>query len=206
MATIIAIITILVGATGAFVQMQKSLNIIWEVKTTTTKSGIWSVLRTRLFSFGLILSIAFLLLVSLVLSALLSALGSWVLKYWAESFLVLFQIFDVVFSVVFITSLFAVMFKMLPDAKIKWNAVWVGAFFTALLFVIGKSGLGYYFGKVNPGSGYGQAGSVVLILLWVSYSSLILFFGAEFTKVYSDHYNGAASPSDNAVIEKGRIK
>ncbi|CAN5325643.1 N/A [soil metagenome] len=205
-ATIIAIITILVGATGAFVQMQKSLNIIWEVKATTAKSGIWSVLRTRLFSFGLILSIAFLLLVSLVLSALLSAFGSWVLDHWSESFLVFFQIFDLVFSVVFITALFAVMFKMLPDAKIKWNVVWVGAFFTALLFVVGKAALGYYFGKVNPGSGYGQAGSVILVLLWVSYSSLILFFGAEFTKVYSDHYDGPVAPTENAVLEKGRIK
>ena len=205
-ATIIAIITILVGATGAFVQMQKSLNIIWEVKATTKKSGIWSVLRTRLFSFGLILSIAFLLLVSLVLSSLLSAFGSWVLSHWSESFLFFFQIFDVVFSVVFITALFAVMFKMLPDAKIKWNVVWVGAFFTSLLFVVGKAALGYYFGKVNPGSGYGQAGSVILILLWVSYSSLILFFGAEFTKVYSDHYNGPVAPTENAVKEKGRVK
>jgi membrane protein len=205
-ATIIAIITILVGATGAFVQMQKSLNIIWEVKASATKSGIWSFLKTRLFSFGLILSIAFLLLISLVLSSLLSAFGSWVLKHWSESFLVFFQIFDLVFSVVFITALFAVMFKMLPDAKIKWNVVWVGAFFTALLFVIGKSALGYYFGKVNPGSGYGEAGSVILVLLWASYSSMILFFGAEFTKVYSDHYNGVVPPTENAVKEKGRIK
>lgn len=98
------------------------------------------------------------------------------------------------------------MFKMLPDAKIKWNVVWVGAFFTSLLFVVGKAALGYYFGKVNPGSGYGQAGSVILILLWVSYSSLILFFGAEFTKVYSDHYNGPVAPTENAVKEKGRVK
>ena len=205
-ATALGIATIIVGATGVFVQMQKSLNVIWEVKATVSKSGIRVFLKTRLFSFGLIMSIAFLLLVSLVLSSLLSALGTWTISRTSESLLILFQILNFVFSLAIITVLFAFMFKILPDANIKWNLVWIGAFFTALLFVIGKSALGLYFGKANPGSGYGAAGSVILILLWASYSSMIVFFGAEFTKAYSDYYYGEVSASENAVNQKETIK
>jgi membrane protein len=202
LASIIGIATILIGATGVFVQLQKSLNSIWEVKASTAKSGIWKLLRTRLFSFGLILSIAFLLLISLVLSSLLAGLGSWVEQHWSESLLVLFQILNFIFSLVIITVLFALMFKMLPDAKIKWRSVWIGAFVTSLLFVIGKSVLGLYFGKADPGSGYGAAGSIILILLWTSYSSMIVFFGAEFTKVYADYHYEIVPPSDTAVKNK----
>ena len=198
-ASIIAIITILIGATGVFVQMQKSLNVIWEVKATAAKSGILSFLKTRLFSFGLIVSIAFLLLISLVLSSLFSAMSAWALQHWSESLLMIFLILNFVFSILMITVLFAIMFKILPDAKIKWNLVWVGAFFTSLLFAIGKSALGFYFGKLNPGSAYGAAGSIIIILLWASYSSMIVFFGAEFTKVYSDYYYGEVPASENAV-------
>jgi len=197
--TIIAIITILIGATGVFVQIQTLLDKIWEVKATSKKSGIWIFFKTRLFSFGLILSIAFLLLISLVLSSLLAALSNWAIQRWSESLLLFFSILNFIFSISFITVLFAFMFKILPDAKIKWNVVWIGAFFTALLFVIGKSALGLYFGKANPGSGYGAAGSVVLILLWTSYSSIIVFFGAEFTKVYSDYYYGEIQPTETAI-------
>lgn len=204
--TIIGIIVILVGATGVFVQLQKSLNSIWEVKTSASKSGIWSLLKSRVFSFGLIISIAFLLLVSLALSSLLSALGTWLSNQWSESLLVVFQILNFIFSLAIITILFAIMFKFLPDAKIKIKQVWFGAFITALLFVVGKSGLGLYFGKAEPGSGYGAAGSIILILLWTSYSSMIVFFGAEFTKAYSDYYNGKTPASENAVPEKVTTK
>lgn len=203
-ATAIGIVTILIGATGVFVQMQKLLNTIWEVEATTTKSGIFVFLKTRLFSFGLIMTIAFLLLVSLVLSSLLSALGNWTISRTSESLLFVFQIVNFGFSLAIITVLFAFMFKILPDAKIKWNLVWVGAFFTALLFVIGKSALGLYFGTANPGSGYGAAGSIILILLWASYSSMIVFFGAEFTKVYSDYYYGEIPASENAVKQNNK--
>ena len=198
-ATIIGIATILIGATGVFVQMQKLLNNIWEVEATSSKSGILNLLKTRLFSFGLIVSIAFLLLVSLVLSSLLSALGNWTVSHTSESLLIVFQILNFIVSLGIITMLFAFMFKILPDAKVKWNLVWIGAFLTGLLFVIGKSALGLYFGKADPGSGYGAAGSVILILLWTSYSSMIVFFGAEFTKAYSDYYNGEIPASENAV-------
>jgi len=133
---------------------------------------------------------------------LFSAIGNWTISRTTESLLILFQILNFIFSIAIITVLFAFMFKILPDVKIKWSLVWVGAFFTALLFVIGKSALGLYFGKANPGSGYGAAGSVILILLWTSYSSMIVFFGAEFTKSYSDYYYGKITASKNAVLKK----
>lgn len=201
-ATIIGIATIIIGATAVFVELQKTLNNIWQVKVSDTKSDFWMFIKTRLFSFGLIISIAFLLLISLVLSSLLSAIGTWVQQYWSESFLILFKVLNTIFSLAIITSLFALMFKILPDARIKWPSVWIGAFVTSFLFVIGKSALGLYFGKANPGSGYGAAGSIILILIWTSYSSMIVFFGAEFTKTYSDYYFGEIPPSENAVKEK----
>ena len=203
-ATIMGVVIFLVGATGVFVYLQKSLNAIWEVKASNTKSAVRSFLKKRIFSFGLVMSIAFLLLVSLVLSSLLSALSSWVLTRWSESWLIIFQLLDVVFSLGLTTVLFATMFKFLPDAKIKWRWVWSGAFVTAILFVIGKSVLGLYFGKADPGSGYGAAGSVIIILLWTSYALMIVFFGAEFTKVYSDNQYDKMSFSKNAVKEKSK--
>jgi len=204
-ATIIGIATILIGATGVFVQLQKSLNIIWEVKATPNKSGIWILLKTRLFSFGLIISIAFLLLISLVISSLLAATGDWIKQHWSESIIWLFNVVNFIASLFIITLLFAMMFKILPDAKIKWRYVWVGAFVTALFFVIGKSLLGLYFGKAEPGSGYGAAGSIILILLWTSFSSMIVFFGAEFTKAYSDIHYGNIPATEVAVKKKGRV-
>ena len=198
-ATTVAISTIFIGATGVFVQMQVALNCIWEVKATVTQSGILAYLEKRLFSFGLIVTVAFLLLISLVLSSLLSALSTWFMQHFSESFLIFFQILNFIFSLAVITVLFVLMFKILPDAKIKWHLVWIGAFVTALLFVLGKTALGIYFGKANPGAGYGAAGSIILIMLWTSYSSMIVFFGAEFTKVYADFYYGEVAPTANAV-------
>ena len=200
----IGIITILVGATGVFVQLQKSFNIIWEVKAQPAKSGLWILLKARLFSFGLILSIAFLLLVSLVITALLAALSKWMVAYWPAYVMSLFQVANFLISLTIISILFALMFKILPDAKIKWRYVWVGAFLTGLLFEVGKFGLGLYFGKAEPGSRYGTAGSVILVLLWVSYSSMIVFYGAEFTKAYADHFHGTVAAGKNAVEAPGR--
>jgi membrane protein len=113
--------------------------------------------------------------------------------------LFIFHILNFAFSLAIVTLLFAIMFRVIPDAKIKWRSVWLGAFITALLFVIGKTAIGLYFGKANPASVYGAAGSIVLILLWTAYSSIIVFLGAEFTKVHSDHLYGAAPPADHAV-------
>lgn len=188
-ATILGILTVLVGSIGVFVELQKTLNIIWEVEAAPRK-GIWGFLRNRLFSFGLILSIAFLMMVSLVISTALAA-ASELLKAESSVFLqMLFQVINFVVSLAVISFLFALMFKFLPDAKITWRHVWLGALITGFLFTIGKTALAFYFGKADPGSGYGAAGSIILILLWVSYSSMILFLGAEFTHTYADIYSG----------------
>ncbi|HSK13491.1 MAG TPA: YihY/virulence factor BrkB family protein [Phnomibacter sp.] len=198
-ATIIGALTLLVGATGVFVQLQRILNNIWGVEVKPSKSGIWDFFKTRIFSFGLIISIAFLLLMFLVLSSLVNAFTAWIHQYLSSSVMVIFQVFDFLLSLAVITVLFALMLRILPDARIKQRSVVLGAFITALLFVLGKSALGIYFGKAEPGSGYGPAGSIILILLWTSYSSMIVFLGAEFTKVYSDHYFGRTAPSEIAV-------
>lgn len=198
-ASIIGVITILLGATGVFVQFQKSLNAIWNVEADESKSGILSLLKARLFSFGLIISIAFILMVSLVISATLSALGIWITKHFSEGILIVLQSFNFILSITILALLFALMFKFIPDAKIKWKYVHIGSLLTAILFESGKFAMGLYFGKAQPGSGYGAAGSVVLILLWVSYSSMIVFYGAEFTYAYAKLKDGTISPDKNAV-------
>jgi membrane protein len=205
-ATIIGLITLLIGATGVFEQLQKTLNIIWEVKADENKKGIWPLIKARLFSFGLILSIGFLLLVSLVISSILTAMSGWVEAHWPDALLYVFHVLNFIVSFAVVSVLFALMFKYLPDAKVQWRHVWMGALFTSLLFVIGKTALGLYFGKAEPGSAYGAAGSIILILLWVSYSSMILFFGAEFTRAYADLHDGEVKASGLAKKVKGRGK
>jgi membrane protein len=201
LATIIGVIVMFVGATGVFAQFQKSLNTIWEVKIDDSKSGIWSFVRIRLFSFGLIVTIAFLLIVSLVISALLSAFGNWLSGHFSETFYAALQVVNFILSFVILTVLFALMFKFLPDAKIKWKHVWIGSVVTAFLFGIGKFGLGLYFGKLTPEIGYGAAGSIILIMLWVSYSSMIVFYGAEFTRAYANFISGRVAPTEIAKTD-----
>jgi membrane protein len=198
-ATIIGITTILVGATGVFVEFQKSINNIWKVQADVAKSGLISFLKTRLFSFGVIIAMSFILIISLVISAALAALGNLITYYFSTLFLVVLQFFNFIVSLGILASLFAVMFKFFPDAKVKWRHVWVGSFVTALLFEIGKFGLGLYFGQAHPGSGYGAAGSIILILLWASYSSMIVFFGAEFTHIYAEKTDGKIAADEHAV-------
>ena len=205
-ATMVGTIVLVVGATGVFVQLQKSLNIIWEVEAKKEKSGIWKLIRLRLFSFGLILSVAFLLLISLVITSLLAASGNYIKQHWSDSFVWLFNIIDIMVTMCFITVLFAAMYKILPDAKVKWRYVWLGAFLTTVFFLIGKTLLGFYFGTAEPGSGYGAAGSIILILLWTSYSSMIFFFGAEFTKAYSEEYYGTVPANEVADNAPGRVQ
>lgn len=204
--TIIGIGTIIVGATGVFAQFQKSLNIIWEVKADESKSGILSLIKVRLFSFGLIISVAFILVVSLVVSTLLAAFGGWLQTNFSEALLVIVQILNVIISLAILALIFSLMFKFFPDAKIKWRHVWVGSFVTAILFELGKFGLSLYFGKASPESGYGAAGSIILILLWVSYSSMIVFLGAEFTRAFANYYDGEIPANENAVKDNGREK
>lgn len=199
LATIVSIVTLIVGATGVFAQLQVSLNQIWEVKITAKKMWLKN-LKSRLFSFGLIVSIGFLLLISLLLTAALSAFGDWIQAHLPDAVLYLFFLINFLVSFSVITVLFALMFKILPDASIRWRDVWIGAMVTTLLFILGKFGLGIYFGKAEPGSTYGAAGSVILIMLWVSYSCMIVFFGAEFTKQFTLHYGRKIVPKRDAEL------
>lgn len=182
--TLLSIGVLLFGATGVFYELQQMMNKIWNVQPKIkVRQKLWVLVRDRIFSFGLILVVGFLLLVSLVLSAGLSAFSKWVAVHLSEVFNTFFNFLDVLISIGIITLLFAAIFKFLPDVKIKWRDVWSGALLTSFLFVIAKFALGYYFGKSNLVSTYGAAGTVILIMLWVSYSGMILLFGAEFTQV-----------------------
>lgn len=193
----ISISVLLLGATGVFVELQKSLNDIWHVKLVKQNS-IWLMVKARLFSFGLIVAIAFLLLVSLVVSTGLTALSGLIKGYTSDFMVIMFNILNFIFSLAVVSLLFAMMYKILPDAKIEWKHVWVGSLITGLLFTIGKTALAFYFGTADPGSVYGAAGSVILMLLWVSYSSMIVFFGAEFTAAYAHRYSGKIAPTELA--------
>lgn len=183
-ATIVSIVTLIFGSTGVFAQLQGELNQVWEVRVEAEK-GWLRTLRVRLFSFGLVLAIGFLMLVSLLLTAGLSAFSEWIKANLPDVMLFVFYLINFVVSFGIITVLFALMFKVLPDAQVRWKNVWIGAAVTTGLFLLGKFGLGIYFGKAEPGSTYGAAGSIILIMLWVSYSCMILFLGAEFTKQYT---------------------
>src|SRR5688572_6035482 len=201
LANVLGIATLLFGATGVFYQLQQMLNKIWHVKPKVkTTHKILELIRDRLFSFGLILVVGFLLLVSLMLSAALSAVSSWVAVHLSESFNIIFRVLDILISLSVITFLFAALFKFLPDVKIKWKDVWAGAFLTAILFVFAKFALGLYFGQSDPGSTYGAAGSIILIMLWVSYTGLILLFGAEFTQVFITMRGKKREPTAVAVV------
>jgi len=195
---IIGVVTLLLGATGVFAQFQKSLNIIWEVEADESKSGLWQLIKVRLFSFGLIISIAFLLVISLFVSTLLTTFGDWLSAQFSEALLILVTAVNFLFSLFILSILFALMLKIFPDAKIKWSDVWIGSILTAVLFEIGKFALSLYFGKANPATAYGAAGSIILILLWVSYSSMIVFYGAEFTRAYANVHSGRIEPSETA--------
>lgn len=197
LASTLGIATLLFGATGVFVNVQQIFNNIWEVKPQP-RGKFLKLIRDRLFSFGIVLVMGFMLLVSLLLSTLLKMLSAWVAGYLSQSFLVVFKFLDIAFSITIITFLFAAMFKYMPDIKIRWKAVVPGALLTSVLFVIAKFALGLYFGTSNPGTTYGAAGSVILIMLWVSYSGLILLFGAEFTREWSKCQGVRVQPTEVA--------
>lgn len=186
-ATIVGIATLIYGSTGVFFQLQSSFDQIWKTEPKYT-NGIIATIMSRLKSFGFILIIGFLLLVSFVLTSLLSTFSKALEDILPEFLFQFMFVIDIIISLAFIYVLFAAMFKFLPSKRVRWKAVRVGAGITAMLFIIGKYLLAIYFSEMEPGSTYGAAGSIILIMLWVSYSSLILFFGAHFTKVYSDTY------------------
>jgi membrane protein len=191
LATLVGTLMLLVGASGVMVELKDALNLIWEVKGHT---GLRAFFRDRFLSLGMILAIGFLLLVSLFISAALAALGRY-FQYVLPLPEALLQITNFIIAFGVIVILFATIFKALPDAKIKWRDVWVGAGLTSFLFSVGKSVLGIYLGKGIVGSSYGAAGSVFVTLLWVYYSAQVLYVGAEFTKVFADRYGSGIHPS-----------
>jgi membrane protein len=183
LAAAIGLVFLLLGAGGVLLQLQRALNAIWEVEAPPS-SGVWSMVRIRLMSFVFVLTIGFLLLVSLTINAVLVAVQQYATTLIPGSESV-WMLVNTVASVAIITVLFALMFKYVPDAVIAWSDVWVGALFTAILFTVGKSLLGWYLGRASFISAYGAAGSLVVVLVWIYYSAQILFLGAEMTQVYA---------------------
>ncbi len=198
---ILGIGALIFGATGAFIALQAALNDVWKVEPDPSKGGIRNFITKRIFSFGLILFVAFMLLVSLALSAALGALGDAVGGGLPETLLSIAN-FIVAFAV--ITFLFAAMFKIMPDATIAWGDVWVGAIVTSLFFVLGKFAIGYYLGQSNPGDAFGAAGSLALVLVWIYYATMILLLGAEFTRAWGEERGRGAEPEPGAatVVEE----
>ncbi|MEP7239220.1 MAG: YihY/virulence factor BrkB family protein [Ferruginibacter sp.] len=194
-ATTVSIIVLLVGGTGMFGEIQDSLNRIWGLKVKATKAW-WRLILSRLLSFSLIISLGFVMMVSLLLNAVVAIVGDRLNNLVAGVDRVFIPVIDNLLSFTITTLLFAVIFKVLPDAKIKWKDVTVGAFITAILFTLGKIGIGFYLGKSNLATVYGAAGSVVIIMIWAYYSSVILYLGAEVTKVYATQYGGKIQPSE----------
>jgi membrane protein len=202
-ATAIALVTLVVGATGVFVQIQDALNSIWSVRRVPGR-GLRNFIKDRLLSFAFIVGVGFLLLVSLVISAGLSALNEFMVVLTPVQ--TIWQGINFLVSFGVITLLFALIFKVLPDMEIVWRDVWIGAIITALLFNVGKHLTGIYLGRSSVTSAYGAAGSLVIVLLWVYYSAQILFFGAKFTQIYSNRYGSHLKPKTGAEEVTHRSK
>ncbi|MCB2406655.1 YihY/virulence factor BrkB family protein [Hymenobacter lucidus] len=197
-ASIIGIGTLIFAATTFFVTLQESINDIWNLKVKP-RNGIWQFIHDRFLSFGLILSVALLLLISFVISALLSVFTDQLQAWFPEVAVIVIHIVDFVLSLFITSLLFALIYRFLPDAIIRWRDVGVGAVITALLFLVGKYLIAFYIAQSNPGSAFGAAGSAIVLLLWVNYSSLIIFFGAEFTQEFADAYGQKVQPKAHAV-------
>lgn len=195
-ATVVGIVLLLAGASGVFGQLKDALNTIWEVKPKPGR-GILATLKERFLSFTMVLGTGFLLLVSLVVSAAVAALGNW-LNSFLPGGQIVSQAINLILLLAVITVMFALLFKFLPDVKIAWKDVWLGAFITALLFGLGQFALSIYLGLGNVGSAFGAAGSLVIILVWIYYSAQIFLLGAEFTQVYTNKYGSHVQPAENA--------
>lgn len=201
-AAIIGIITLLIGATSMFGEMQDSINTIWNLKIKPKKSAWLILIKNRLLSFGVIGSLGFLLLVSLSISGLIEALSNRLKNHFPAITVVVLYVINLVISFGVISALFAVIFRVLPDARIKWKDVMAGAIATAVLFMLGKLAISFYISKSSVGSTYGAAGSLVVLLVWIYYSSVILYFGAEFTKAYAIKYGSDIKPNEYTVVAK----
>jgi membrane protein len=195
---IIGSIMLLIGATTVFAEIQDSINTIWNLKAKP-KTNWLKLVIDRILSFSVVVSLGFLLLVSLVINGIMEALGNRLLTMFPDIAVILLYIFNIVLTFIVTSLLFAIIFKVLPDAKIKWKDVLMGAMVTAVLFMLGKFGISFYIGSSNVDNVYGTAGSLVVILLWVYFSSIILYFGAEFTKAYAAAYGSSIHPNQYAV-------
>ncbi|QPH41309.1 YihY/virulence factor BrkB family protein [Pedobacter endophyticus] len=213
---IIGIATLIVGSTAIFIEIQDSINMIWKVRAIP-KKGWLKMITNRLLSFSLIVSMGFLLLVSLVVNTVVVSLGDRlgtllsqsqidkVVPVADETMALIIYILNNAITLAAVTAVFTVIFKVLPDVVIKWRSAILGALFTAILFSLGKYLIGIYIEKGNPGSAFGAASSIIVILLWIYYTSIILYFGAEFTQAYAEKYDGGIRPSKYAVFTKVTI-
>jgi membrane protein len=197
-ATIVGMVIMFIGATGVFVQLQDALNTVWKVAPKPGR-GVMGMIRDRFLSFSVVLGIGFLLLVSLVASAALSALGKFLTPGALPGGAYLWEALNFVISLLSITLFFALLFKWLPDVKIAWRDVWIGAAATALLFTVGTLLIGVYLGESGTSSAFGAAGALVILLVWVYYSAQIVLLGAEFTRVYANRFGSHVVPADNAM-------
>ena len=197
-ATIVGGITLLIGASGVFAEIQSSINFIWGLKAKPNKS-IAKFIKNRLMSFSMIASLGFLLLVSLTVNTVMDVLNAKLVLYFPDATVYLFYILNIVILFLSTTLLFSIIFRTLPDGTIAWKDTLIGSSVTGILFMIGKFAIGFYIGSSTIGSAYGAAGSVIIILVWVYYSAIILYFGAEFTKVYAMQHGQKIIPNDYAV-------
>jgi membrane protein len=195
----VGIVTLVLGASAIFAELQAALNIIWGVKAQVRRGVLLDLIIDRLRSFSIAVGVGFLLLVSLVLSAVVSGIRDY-LTYWMPALPWIWQGLDLVVSLALITVLFAMIYKYLPDVKLEWRDVWTGAAVTSLLFTVGKYLIGIYLGRTATANAYGAAGSFVVLLIWIYYSALISFFGAEFTEVYARQRRRRIRPEDHAEV------
>ena len=199
-ASIVGVIALLFSATGVFAEIQSSINLLWNLKIKPKRSGILQMLKIRLISFSLIISLGFIALVSLLINYLVDALSEQLQHFLPKDTLFISYIINVAITLLAISVLFSIIFKFLPDADVKWKDVRVGAITTAVLFMIGKFAISLYLNKGKPASAFGAAGSMIIVLLWVYYSSIILYFGATFTKNYAQAIGRHIYPNDYAVF------
>jgi len=198
-AATVGIIMLVVGATSVFGVIQDSINSIWGLKAKPNKNGIWKMIQNRFLSFSMIVGLGFILLVSLVITGVIEMLNNRLLHVFPGVAVIVFYILNLVVTLGISTLIFAMIFKVLPDANVKWKDVLLGAFITAILFLAGKFGISFYVSQAQVGSTFGAAGSLVVLLIWVYYSSIILYIGAEFTKSYAVKYGSKIYPNDYAV-------
>jgi membrane protein len=194
----VSIATLIIGATSVFIEIQDSINQIWKLKAKPKKGWV-AFLRNRLLSSSLIISLGFLMIVTLVVNGAIEAFMDWIGRYFGQATEILLVIVNLIVTFVVITVLFGIMFKFLPDARVRWKHVRTGAIFTALLFMVGRYLIGLYIRQSATETTYGAAGSIIVLLIWIYYSAVILYIGAEFTQVYAEAYGGKIEPAEYAV-------